>query len=435
MDAFMAAISFIGDRARVAAARLRVVVREDDSKSSCRTMRSPTCGSTVRAVNVKSLWARVRPYAFDVVVVLGAIGGLVEMALTRGKEDSAAGPLWALWLAVLVTTVPLLARRRLPFAAPAAVFIGGGAVSFLEGRAVPYSFFTFLAVLSSAFLFAMLNERRLALAGLPLIYATVAVVTRNDPDPARGDFVFISLLLTASWFAGLTLNRKFAQAAEAQERARRLEAERAALIGDERRRIARELHDVVAHSVSVMTVQAGGVRRLLRDDQRREREALLAVENTGREALTEMRRLLGMLRDTEETPSLAPQPGVESIGALVQAVRDAGLSVEYRVKGDPVPLPPGIDVSAYRIVQEALTNTLKHAGPVRAEVTVRYGGDQLELEVVNDGSTDADGSPAGHGLVGMEERVALYGGKLEAAPRREGGYVVRAELPVREPQR
>jgi signal transduction histidine kinase len=382
---------------------------------------------------VKRLWGRVRPYAFDVVVVLGAIAGMVEMALTRGREDSAAGPLWVLWLAVLVTTVPLLTRRRLPFAAPAAVFIGAGAVSFLEGRAVPYSFFTFIAVLSSAFLLAMLNERRQALAGLPLIYATVAVVTRNDPDSAWGDFVFISLLLTASWFAGLALNRKFAQAAEAHERAQRLEAEREALIGEERRRIARELHDVVAHSVSVMTVQAGGVRRLLRPDQEREREALLVVESTGREALTEMRRLLGMLRKTEEAP-LAPMPGLEGLGALVQQVRDAGLPVDFRVKGEPVPLPPGIDVSAYRIVQEALTNALKHASEARAEVTLRYAQDVIEVEIVNDGTADANGAVPGHGLVGMEERVALYGGKLEAGPRREGGFSVRAQLPVREPQ-
>jgi signal transduction histidine kinase len=383
--------------------------------------------------NVKRIWATVRPYTFDIVVVLGAIGGFVETALTRGNEDSADGPLWVLWLTVFVMTVPLLARRRLPFGAPAAVLIGAGAMSFVEGRVVPYSFITFLAVLASSFLLAMLNDRRQALAGLPLVYITVAVVTWNDPDGVWGESVFISLLLTASWFSGLVLNRKFAQAAEAHERAQRLEAEREALIGEERRRIARELHDVVAHSVSVMTVQAGGVRRLLRPDQEREREALLVVESTGREALTEMRRLLGMLRKTEEAP-LAPMPGLEGLGALVQQVRDAGLPVDFRVKGEPVPLPPGIDVSAYRIVQEALTNALKHAGEARAEVTLRYAQDVIEVEIVNDGTADANGAVPGHGLVGMEERAALYGGKLEAGPRREGGFAVRAQLPVREPQ-
>ena len=203
------------------------------------------------------------------------------------------------------------------------------------------------------------------------------------------------------WLAGLALGSKLEEAREAQERAvlaerlRDEEAREAVL--EERRRIARELHDVVAHSVSVMTVQAGAVRRLLLPEQEREREALLTVEETGRNALAEMRRLLGILRGANESPALAPQPGMATLGVLVEQVRDAGLPVEYRVEGDPVDLSPGIDLSAYRIVQEALTNALRHAGPARARVSVRYRPSRLELEIENDGRGTRTGTPAGRG--------------------------------------
>jgi signal transduction histidine kinase len=199
---------------------------------------------------------------------------------------------------------------------------------------------------------------------------------------------------------------------------------------EERARIARELHDVVAHSVSVMTVQTGAVRRLLTPDQERERETLLAVERTGREALNEMRRLLGMLRATDEAEGLAPQPSLRQLDTLVEQVREAGLPVELKVEGAPVDLPPGLDLSAYRIVQEALTNALKHAGPARATVAVRYGPDELELEIADDGRGAANGTGTGGGLVGMRERAALVGGRLEAGPRNGGGYAVRARLPL-----
>jgi signal transduction histidine kinase len=425
MDAFMAAISFIGDRARVAAKYLRVVVREDDVKSSPGTMRSPPCGSTVRAV--ERLVGLVRTYAFDAIVVVLAIGAQIEF----WRLDDRPAALIPLGLTV---TLPLLAVRKIPLVAPLLVLASINGLALLKGAAIEDSVALFFAGLATAWAIGRFNGLRTALVGLAVLWITLVDVSYHFEENALGDYIWIIAFFSVAWLAGAAFHRRELQAHELRQRAQRLEAERETLIGEERRRIARELHDVVAHSVSVMTVQAGGVRRLLRADQEREREALLAVENTGREALTEMRRLLGMLRDTEETPSLAPQPGVENIGALVDAVRDAGLSVDYRVTGDPVPLPPGIDVSAYRIVQEALTNALKHAGPARAEVVVRYADDRLELEIVNDGAAEPNGASSGHGLVGMEERVALYGGKLEAGPRREGGYAVRAELPVKEPK-
>ena len=200
-------------------------------------------------------------------------------------------------------------------------------------------------------------------------------------------------------------------------------------MADERARIARELHDVIAHSVTVMTVQAGAARMLLPGDPQRAVEPLLAVEETGHQALAEMRRLLGILREVDGQPVLAPQPGLKDLTRLAVAVREAGLPVEMAVEGTPRPLPAGIELAAYRILQEALTNTLKHAGAARAHVTVRYAPEAVFLEVCDDGRVPpADGH--GHGLVGMRERATLYGGELDAGPLPGGGYAVRARLPI-----
>jgi signal transduction histidine kinase len=201
-------------------------------------------------------------------------------------------------------------------------------------------------------------------------------------------------------------------------------------VAEERARIARELHDVVGHSVSVMTVQASAVRRLLQPEQEREREALLIVEQTGREALAEMRRMVGVLRQPEEAPALAPQPSLEHLGKLVEQAREAGLPVELRVEGHAVQLPAGVDLTAYRLVQEGLTNAVKHARAQRAEVVVRYGDGQVEVTVSDDGLGGGGGDGGGHGLVGMRERIAVYGGKLEAGPRPGGGYSLHALLPL-----
>ena len=219
---------------------------------------------------------------------------------------------------------------------------------------------------------------------------------------------------------GITGHSARARAAEEARRA----------VEEERGRITRELHDVLAHSVSVMTVQASAVRRLLRPEQEREREALLTVEETGRQALAEMRRLLGIMGSEHEAAALAPQPGLDTLPALVDQVRRSGLPVELLVEGTPVRLPAGVDLSAYRIVQDALTNTLRHAGPARAWVAVRYGGDDVEIEVANDGRADAGADGDGHGLVGMRERVALCGGELHSGPRPGGGFRISARLPA-----
>jgi signal transduction histidine kinase len=384
----------------------------------------------------RRVWPPIRRYAFDVLVLLAALECALEIAFGRGHHNKHAPPgsAWTVIPAVLAILLPLLARKRFPFAAPAAVFLYAAGISFVEGRFVTFTFGAFLAVLASSFLMGMLEDRKQALSGLAIGIGAAAIVVHNDPNQGSGDFLFISLLFAIVWLAGYAMSTKLTQARQAEERAARLEREREerarAAVAEERARIARELHDVVGHSVSVMTVQASGVRRLLRPEQEREREALLVVEQTGREALAEMRRLVGVLRRPEESPALAPQPSLEHLKKLVEQVRESGLAVDLKVEGKPEKLPASVDLAAYRLVQEGLTNTLKHADARRAEVLVRYGDGLVELVVADDGQGTGGGDGGGHGLVGLRERVSVVGGELVAGPRPGGGYEIRARLPV-----
>jgi signal transduction histidine kinase len=389
-----------------------------------------------RDVDIRLNLALVRRYWFDALVVVAAAAAVLEFVVGRDSDDAPTMPLGLTIAAALLITLDLLARRQFPFGALAATAIIASAVSFIDGRLVPYSAAVFLTVIAASFLFGQLADRRQAIAGLVILTAATAIVTRNDPDGALGDGIFTTLLFSVVWLAGFVFASKREEARKAAERATRLELEREAearaAVAEERARIARELHDVVGHSVSVMTVQASGVRRLLKPEQEREREALLVVEQTGREALAEMRRLVGVLRRPEEAPALAPQPSLEYVEKLVDQAREAGLPVELRIEGDATQLPTSLDLTAYRLVQEGLTNAIKHANATRAEVVVRYGDGEVELLVSDDGtgSPDGDVDSGGHGLVGMRERVAVFGGELEAGPRPNGGYVLRARLPL-----
>jgi signal transduction histidine kinase len=207
-------------------------------------------------------------------------------------------------------------------------------------------------------------------------------------------------------------------------------------VADERARIARELHDVVAHSISVMVVQAGSARLQLRNQPDTSEEALRSVERTGRQALAEMRRMLGVLRTDHDDLALLPQPSLQGLDQLVDQMREAGLAVDAHVQGGPATLPPGLDLSAYRIVQEALTNALKHAGRTCASVSVGYLPDQLLLEITNQPGAAVHGRVnGGHGLIGMRERAALFGGTLKAGPQPDGGYRVVAAIPLPAPEK
>ena len=218
--------------------------------------------------------------------------------------------------------------------------------------------------------------------------------------------------------------------AELLEREHELRANEA--VAEERARIARELHDLVAHNVSVMVVQAGAERHALGPEQASTREALTSIEQAGRQALVEARRLLGVLRRKDDGSELEPQPSVDHIDVLVEQIERAGLPITLDVEGERTALPAGVDLCAYRIVQEGLTNALKHAGPAHAEVVLRYAPRALDVEVRDDGRglPERNGDGSGHGLIGMRERVALYGGRLETGPRDGGGFEIHAHLPL-----
>ena len=382
-------------------------------------MRAPTAGSTVACV--RSLLAR---HWFDGLVVMLAAVALVEV-----WTMPAQAPRPVLAAAALLWTLPLLVRRRHALAAPAIVFATLGLESLLAGEPVTSSTVNPFALMAAFWIAGGHSDQRAALAGGAIGYASLATIVLNDGAPASS-VVAIFLTAAAAWAVGRALADRTRRAEELQQRADRLEREQQSAALAERARIARELHDVVAHSVSVMTIQAGAARLPLEEDPSRAREPLVAVEETGHQALGEMRRLLGVLRGGDDAEALAPQPGMAQIDALVAQVRSAGLPVDVRVEGEARPLAPGVDVAAYRVVQEALTNVLRHAGAARARVAIRYGADALELHVTNTGHAVTNGSAGGQGLVGMRQRVELYGGELDARPRAEGGYAVRALLPT-----
>jgi len=373
---------------------------------------------------------RIRASAFEALVLTFTVASVIEAALSQGVEHRPFVILIAFgW------SLPFIFRGWQPLWAPLVVCVALAIVAVVDSSAANSLTMPFVAALAVAVSFGLITDRRQAIAGWSAVIATAALVDNQTSAPFS-DFFWTALILTLAWFFGVSLGTRTEQArelrvrVEAAERERAFAAERAT--AEERARIARELHDVVAHSVSVMVVQASGVRRLLKDEQHRERDALLSVEQIGRQALTEMRRMLGVMRTAEEQPAaaLTPQPGLQHLERLIAQVREAGLPVTLRVEGNRPELSPGVDLSAYRIVQEGLTNALKHSKGAHAEVIVRYVDTSVQLEIVDDGTGSPNGDTNGHGLVGMRERVALYGGTLEAGPRDGGGFVLRAELPV-----
>jgi signal transduction histidine kinase len=330
--------------------------------------------------------------------------------------------------------LPLLARRRYPFAAPAAVWVLAAAVSFVDERLVVFLAAANIAGLAAAFLLGNLPDVRQGRLGLLVVVASAAIVIYNNPEHASGELVAVPLLFALGWLAGYALRERAQQAEAAELRAAQAEREREAAarlaVAEERARIARELHDIVAHAVSVMVLQVGAVRHKLPPERAGDAEALLGVEKTGRTALAEMRRLLGAMRDEGQDLELAPQPGLDGLDSLAAEVGRAGLPVRVHVDGERVPLPRALDLSAYRIIQEGLTNALKHAGAQHADVTLRYGPDELQIEVRDDGRGSAGSDGLGHGLVGIRERVKIYGGEMSAGAAAGGGFVLATRLPL-----
>ena len=338
-------------------------------------------------------------------------------------------------IVTLFTTVPIALRRYRPLGVLAVTVIAETALLiFRPGAGAPVGVIVALYTVA-AYCDRRVSIRAAALAALPI---TVAVIVNNGPH--TGQVIPELAVFAIAWVVGDNIRTRRAYLAELEARAARLEREREdkadRAVIEERARIARELHDVIAHNVSVMVVQAAAGEDVFDEDPGKARESLAAVASTGRAALTELRRLLGVIRaeDDRGAPAYAPQPGIERIDDLVVQVRETGLPVELSVLGDARPLPEGVGLCAYRIVQEALTNTLKHAHASTAQVQLRYVADALELQVLDDGrrTTSLNGETDGQGLIGMRERVALFGGELTAGRRSGRGYEVRARLPLEE---
>jgi signal transduction histidine kinase len=378
-----------------------------------------------------------RGYWFELLIGFLAIAGMLELIVGGDSPGAPPTTLWIAVPAVAVLVLPLFARRRFPFAAPAAYWLLAATISFGDGLLLAFISSLGLVGLASAFLLGNLRDPLKAGVGLIIVVVGIVIVVYNIPGPLPvGDFVFIPLRFVVAWVAGYALRERAEQAEAAEERAARAEREREAAarvaVAEERARIARELHDIVAHAVSVMVLQVGAVRHRLPDALAEDRDALIAVERAGRTALAEMRRLLAAMRSDGDEAELLPQPGLDGLASLVGEIGRAGLPVELHVDGKPFPLPRGIDLSAYRIVQ-GLTNALKHAHASDADVTVRYRPDQLEIEVRDNGEGSSRSDGLGHGLVGVRERVKIYGGEMTASTAPEGGFVLSTRLPIHEP--
>jgi len=347
-----------------------------------------------------------------------------------------------MWIAiptVAILVLPLLARRRFPFAAPAYYWLMAAAISFGDGVLLAFIGSLSIVGLASAFLLGNLKDPLKAGAGLIIVLVGIVIVVYNIPGETASDLVFIPLRFVVAWVAGYALRERAEQAEAAEERAAQAEREREAAarvaVAEERSRIARELHDIVAHAVSVMVLQVGAVRHKLPDALAADRDALRGVELAGRTALAEMRRLLAAMRREGDEAELVPQPGLDGLDSLLAEIGRAGLPVELHVDGQPVPLPRGVDLSAYRIVQEGLTNALKHAHASDADVTVRYRPDELEIEVRDNGQGSKTSDGLGHGLIGVRERVKIYGGKMSAGTASSGGFVLSTSLPLDQDER
>jgi signal transduction histidine kinase len=337
-----------------------------------------------------------------------ALGGLVALPLLRRRAPVAAILIWS---AVLIAMAALLTN--------------------------PYDLTTaFIGLFVYPYAVGAYAEGRRVLVAVPAIWLALTALALANEQFIWGDVFFPATFGTIFLIAGRAVRNRARLTAELHEAAVRADEERDAealrAIADERRRIAREMHDIVAHSVSMMVIQAGGARRILEREPARAAAAAELIERTGREALREMRHVLGLLHTQDHPLDYAPQPTLREVDALVERVRAAGVRVSLSVEGQRPELPAGLDLAAYRVVQEALTNVVKHGGGAATDVHVRYADDAVEVVVRDSGqeATDMRLAGGGHGLIGMEERVRVYGGELHAGRRPDGGFEVRARLPL-----
>ena len=393
---------------------------------------------------------RLQPRTFDRLLVgflllVGLINAILDLRFAErdrfqfGSPTGLAIPFLVGFALLLVQVVPLLWRRSHPslvLLLVAAAFAARLLLGFNPGIAG----FGLLVAMYSVAAYEDRARRLFFLVAAGVGFGAGFVVFAVTGNPRSFAITVPSLIFVAAWLIGDYLRTRRAYVAELEERAARLERERdqdRRLAADEERtRIARELHDVVAHDVSVIAIQAGAARAVQATRPEAAAQALGLIETTARETLIELNRLLGVLRSGNgATPDRSPQPGIGQLSTLVEGLRAAGLEVDARVDGEPRPLPPAVDLSAYRIVQEATTNVLKHARARRVDIRVHYSETMLGLDIRDDGAGDESDPAAssGHGLIGMRERVALFGGKFHAGRNRAGGFSVHARLNIPSP--
>lgn len=380
----------------------------------------------------------VNPHAIDGLLALAFTAGALWTVAERVGGHSAFRDDDFLGIALLLLqTLPIAARSVTPLGA---LTVSVAAISLHIGigyQGVPAGTFAALVILYSA---ASLGDIRQGISAALITAVGIAIYFTTDRGhPGLAQAVSISATYAAGWGLGFYARSRREYTNVVEERASLLERERDVrareAVADERARIARELHDIVGHALNLIVIQSGAAQRVFQSKPDMARDALASIETTGRQALTDMERMLGILRATGEAgETLSPQPGLSQVDSLAAQVSEAGLPVEVTVEGTPVELPVSVDLSAYRIIQEALTNALKHAGPTHASVKVRYGSDSLELEITDDGRGASGHRVGGHnggrGLIGMRERVGLFGGELSVGPRPEGGFRIHARLPL-----
>jgi signal transduction histidine kinase len=387
----------------------------------------PPAAGYRRGVERITFWERLRRVdhliwdsLLAAAIAIGSVAGAVIGE--HASSDPARGPVGSEAYLLLVGGSAVLAvRRRWPIAVLVAVSGASIALAFVNG-ALDLVFPVVLATYTAA---AHVDRERFVRLSLPIsIVGTVTALVVAYPGTN-----WVEVLISTTFAAGLPM--LFGRIGFNRRRRIDVDRERAArdAVAEERARIARELHDVVAHAMSVMVVQAGAARSVLGDDPAAARAAIGRIESTGRDGLTEMRRLIGILKADGVDADRAPQPGLGQLETLLETVRGAGVSVEAVTEGEPRPLPTGLDLVAYRIVQEALTNVMKHAGPASARVLLRWGDAALDVEVSDDGRGPFVATDGGLGLLGMRERVALYGGTIRTGPRQGGGFTVHAHMP------
>jgi signal transduction histidine kinase len=426
---------------------MAVVLEEDLASTPGRYGRGVRRGLGLRH---PYLWGRDHPLVIDAAIAAAICGLGVITELATPAEPGMRDPNAFSLALTLAGTLPLALRRRFPVPVYAVCFattLLHDAMHFPGGGPAVASLLALYTVAAHA------GTRRAALNTLVVSYLAISSSLVTPPSrESVGEVVVVCVFVTVAWVLGDNMRIRRAYVTTVEERAARLEREQDAeaqrAVLQERTRIARELHDVVAHGMSVMVVQAGAARRTLaRGDTERAAEALGTIETTGRSALDEMRRLVGVLRTPggegdldgdrngagdDAAAARLPQPGIGDLDDLVRHCCEAGLDVTLRVQGQRRPLPSGLELVAYRIAQEALTNAIQHAGPASAFVYLEYGRESLRLTVTDDGrgASTSPRSEPGHGLAGMRERVQLYGGDISVGPRPGGGFRVSATLPV-----